>query len=665
MTVEDVKSKASKKASKQNPEKKSVVNEALKAALDAAVIEYVPLSDLIKSPLNVRTIPYTTESVKRLANSIESLGLLHNLVVHSLPEGKSGVAAGGRRLSALMLMCDLGRIKPDYQVPVKCVSDELAVEASYAENNELETMHPAEQITAFGTLAAQGKTPAQIGEVLGYGSRHVQRMLKLASLAPSLLALLAEDQLDVEQCQALCLESDPERQVAVYESVKEEWGHTPVNALRNRITKSEISVSHPRFVFIGREAYESAGGIVREDLFSAQDGDGTVDSLLVERLVLDKLELIAQEIHQKEGWKWFAGRLAAINRHGTDGQDYLILPEPDAVYSAEDSRRIDELSDQYNALDPDSEEAETISSEITLIEYNAELRGWTEEMKAKSGVVVSFVNGDLRVQRGVCRKSDFPESTEDGNGQDSGVSSSVTRMSPPDAAEGISVPLLAKMSSERSLAVQAALMQQPEKAVALMVWRMCSSVFSGCSSQDNPFNIRVDVSHYSLTSEAPSGKEGKAYIALMEEKQRLEALLPQGWRKDFTTFFALDGKLLTWLMAFCTACSINGVQTRECGHTSRSNLDGLETAIGFHLRDWWEPTKAGYFMSLKHEQIISSLTSAGLAGAAVDAAKMKKGDAAEHAEFHLKNTRWVPEWLQAAQPDCSKDTKNDQKSLAA
>jgi ParB family chromosome partitioning protein len=64
-------------------------------------------------------------------------------------------------------MSEMGRIKPDYQVPVKRVSDELAVEASYAENNELETMHPAEQITAFGTLAAQGKTPRRLVRCLG------------------------------------------------------------------------------------------------------------------------------------------------------------------------------------------------------------------------------------------------------------------------------------------------------------------------------------------------------------------------------------------------------------------------------------------------------------------------------------------------------------------
>ena len=43
----------------------------------------------------------------------------------------------------------------------------------------------------------------------------------------------------------------------------------------------------------------------------------------------------------------------------------------------------------------------------------------------------------------------------------------------------------------------------------------------------------------------------------------------------------LSQEVLLSLLSFCTACSLNGVQTRECGHTSRSPLDSLETAIGF------------------------------------------------------------------------------------
>ncbi len=134
-----------------------------------------------------------------------------------------------------------------------------------------------------------------------------------------------------------------------------------------------------------------------------------------------------------------------------------------------------------------------------------------------------------------------------------------------DAAEGISVPLLTKMSSERTLAVQAALMQQPEKAVALMVWRMCTYVFSGCLTTTHPFRISLIVSHGSLTENAPSGQEGAAFGVLMAEKARLKALLPQGWEKDFTTFFDLSGEVLMSLRAFCTACSVDGVQTRDMG----------------------------------------------------------------------------------------------------
>ena len=304
MSVANVKAKSAKKP------KKNVISEELKAALDAAVIEFVPLSDLIKSPLNVRTIPYAADSVKRLANSIENLGLLHNLVTHDQDDGKIGVIAGGRRLAALNLLCEMGRIPTDYLIPVKRIAYGLAVEASYTENTEQEAMHPAEQIATFGTLAAQGKTAAQIGDGLGYGSRHVQRMLKLANLAPVLLEKLAQDEIDVEQCQALCLESDQERQVQVFDNVFSEYGAAPAHLLKNAITHSEVSITGSSFLFVGREAFESAGGVVREDLFSKEEGKGTADSVLVQRLVQEKLDTIALQHELSEGWSWSMGRPA-------------------------------------------------------------------------------------------------------------------------------------------------------------------------------------------------------------------------------------------------------------------------------------------------------------------------------------------------------------------
>lgn len=155
MSVTDVKAKAPKKASSKKITKAQ--EEALKAALEAAVIEYVPLSSLAKSPLNVRTIPYSVDSVRGLADSIEALGLLQNLIVHTLADGQSGVAAGGRRLTALNLLAQEDRLAADHTVMVKRVSDDIAALASVAENEQRAAMHPAEQIAGFRTLAEQGK----------------------------------------------------------------------------------------------------------------------------------------------------------------------------------------------------------------------------------------------------------------------------------------------------------------------------------------------------------------------------------------------------------------------------------------------------------------------------------------------------------------------------
>lgn len=659
MSVTDVKAKAPKKASTKKISKAQ--EDALKAALEAAVVEYVPLSSLVKSPLNVRTIPYSVDSVRGLADSIEALGLLQNLIVHTLADDKSGVAAGGRRLTALNLLAQEGRLAADHVVMVKRVSDDIAALASVAENEQRAAMHPAEQIAGFRTLAEQGKTHAQIGDALGFGSRHVQRMLKLSNLAPSLMELLATDMLSVEQCQALCLEDDHARQVEVFESVKASWSNAPAHLIKRAITETEVRTDNIKFRFIGREAYEAAGGYVREDLFSQDEDDGTADCVLVERLVQEKLERIALDIQQQEGWAWSRGRAARIWYHGEDGKEFVQPDEPEPVYTPEQQKRLDELREQWDSYNSCCDETDMLEAEIEAIEQAAEVSAWTDEMKPDAGVMVSLYEGQVYVQRGVRLKADMPEETE---------TSSVTvpfTSRQPDAAVGISVPLLTKMTSERTLAVQAALMQQPEKAVALMVWRMCTCVFSGCLTTTHPFRISLTVSHSTLTENAPSGKDGAAFDILMTEKARLKNLLPEGWEKDFTTFFALDGGVLMSLMAFCSACSVDGVQTRDMGHTSRSTLDTVETAIGFHLRDWWQPTKENYFGSLKHPQIVAALKEAGLTGAASDAGKMKKADAAGHAEHFMKGNRWVPAWLKGPAPvaeTVAEDTGNDTTNTA-
>ncbi|EKF8433263.1 ParB/RepB/Spo0J family partition protein [Escherichia coli] len=628
---------------------------ALSALLAQTEEVSVPLDSLIKSPLNVRTVPYSAESVSELADSIKGVGLLQNLVVHALPGDRYGVAAGGRRLAALNMLAERDIIPADWPVRVKIIPQELATAASMTENGHRRDMHPAEQIAGFRAMAQEGKTPAHIGDLLGYSPRHVQRMLKLADLAPVILDALAEDRITTEHCQALALENDTARQVQVFEAACQSgWGGKPeVQTIRRLVTESEVAVAgNSKFRFVGADAFSPDE--LRTDLFS-DDGDGYVDRVALDAALLEKLQAVAEHLREAEGWEWCAGRMEPVGECREDAGTYRCLPEPEAVLTEAEDERLNELMTRYDALENQCEESDLLEAEMKLMRCMAKVRAWTPEIRAGSGVVVSWRYGNVCVQRGVQLRS------EDDAADDADRTEQVQEKA---SVEEISLPLLTKMSSERTLAVQAALMQQPDKSLALLAWTLCLNVF-GSGAYSNPAKIRLECEHYALTSDAPSGKEGAAFMAMMAEKARLAALLPDGWARDMTTFLSLSQEVLLSLLSFCTACSIHGVQTREYGHTSRSPLDSLESAIGFHMRDWWQPTKANFFGHLKKPQIIAALNEAGLSGAARDAEKMKKGDAAEHAEFHMKDNRWVPGWMCAPHPQTDATERTDNLADAA
>lgn len=91
MSVTESKAKTERKSSRKPAKTQETVLSALLAQTEEVS---VPLASLIKSPLNVRTVPYSAESVSELADSIKGVGLLQNLVVHALPGDRHGVAAG-------------------------------------------------------------------------------------------------------------------------------------------------------------------------------------------------------------------------------------------------------------------------------------------------------------------------------------------------------------------------------------------------------------------------------------------------------------------------------------------------------------------------------------------------------------------------------------------
>lgn len=385
MSVTESKTKTERKSSRKPSKEQETALSALLAQTEEVS---VPLASLVKSPLNVRTVPYSAESVSELADSIKGVGLLQNLVVHALPGDRHGVAAGGRRLAALNMLAERGIIPADWPVRVKIIPQELATAASMTENGHRRDMHPAEQIAGFRAMAQEGKTPAQIGDLLGYSPRHVQRMLKLADLAPVILDAQAEDRITTEHCQALALENDTARQVQVFEAACQSgWGGKPeVQTIRRLVTESEVAVAgNSKFRFVGADAFSPDE--LRTDLFSDDEG-GYVDCVALDAALLEKLQAVAEHLREAEGWEWCAGRMEPVGECREDAGTYRCLPEPEAVLTEAEEERLNELMTRYDALENQCEESGLLEAEMKLMRCMAKVRAWTPEMRAGSGVVV-------------------------------------------------------------------------------------------------------------------------------------------------------------------------------------------------------------------------------------------------------------------------------------
>ncbi|MDR6189638.1 ParB/RepB/Spo0J family partition protein [Agrobacterium pusense] len=121
-------------------------------------VERITLNRLVPSPANVRRIN-STVGVSELADSIEAVGLLHNLTVRKGKKGKYEVVAGSRRLAALRLLAKEGRVAEDAEIPCNLRNTDNHTELSLAENVQREAMHIVDEILSYRQLAENGMAP--------------------------------------------------------------------------------------------------------------------------------------------------------------------------------------------------------------------------------------------------------------------------------------------------------------------------------------------------------------------------------------------------------------------------------------------------------------------------------------------------------------------------
>ena len=604
----------------------------------------IPLRQLDLSPLNIRKTR-GDDGIAALAELINAEGVLQNLSVHECPlpvegaETRYAVVAGGRRWRAMQRLLDEGRIRSEHPVPCAIVSYERAVQISLTENSGREPMHPADEFEAFKALIDAGQTTEDVAARFGVAPVVVQRRLKLANVHPKFIALYRDGLITLECLMAFAITDDQTRQLEVWESLGAH-GRSP-HALRQALTDHEISLRAPVARFVGLKAYEKAGGIIRRDLFAEEDADVGLDGELVRKLAMTKLERCAEKV-RKEAIAWvqvclefdYAGRAAykhvkTLFRDPTEEEQKAL--DDLAAERGRIESEIDDIEDDDERLaELERQAAELEQDEDTL---NAKLSVPDPEQQALAGAVVPIGHdGKVRIERDLLRPEDASRFAQAEKARRSSTAEAAPRAH--------SAALVRRLTAQRTLALQATLIQRPDVALIALTHRLLLRAFPlyGCGRESA---VRVDARPAELSPYASELAGSPAETTIRARSVAVEALLPKDPDQLFGWLAEQSQTEILALLAFCVAQTVDSVQADE----APSAADELARAAGLDMHAWWEPKAENYLASIPKARILEIVREAVSPEVASSLSLMKKAPLAEAAERRLAGTGWLPTLL--------------------
>ena len=568
--------------------------------------------------------------------------------------------------------------------PVRCVVDTTndPAEVSMDENLSREPMHPADEFEAFRDLAdRKGYSAEEISARFGPSPDTVRKRLRLGAAAPALLDLYREEVLTLDQLMAFAVNPDQERQMQVYAQLPAQ--NRQPYAIRRAMTETKVAADDRRLRFIGLDAYVAAGGPVLRDLFTEGDDGWAEDVVLLDRLVGEKLVAIAQEVRDREGWKWASAHLDFPHGHGWGRiWEHVLSRTPEEVEAINALQAaVSALTDQWADVDPlPPEIADSFEAMEAELEALGQDYGHTGEEKARAGVLVILGDkGEVRFDRGFVRPEDEPAPEPDPEtevqpepGGDQGVAGSTPgQETGDDGGEGgdVEEPLgdtnaplpervISELTAHRSAALRDALAQDPDLAQVALVHALVNRVFRA-GAPTTCLDIRWvsrDLNQYG------EGIEDSAAGVAIAERHRLWARQMPARPEDLWDFVVgLDGDSRASLLAHCVSLSLDAVRAWERRPTPvLAHIEALATALNLDMRDYWKPTAVRYLDRVTKAQIVVAVTDGVSGEVAVRLSGLKKPDMVAAAEPLLVEAGWLPTLLRTAQPvDAAPSDKAD------
>ncbi|NML17042.1 ParB/RepB/Spo0J family partition protein [Azohydromonas caseinilytica] len=527
---------------------------------------------------------------------------------------------------------------------------------SLAENCGREPLHGADQFDAFATLIELGKTVGQIADAWGISPLTVERRLKLAKISPKLMALYRDDKIELEQLMALTLTDDHSLQEQVWEG-SSSWERSAHN-LRRKLTERDVPLNNPLAQFVGFAAYEAAGGNIRRDLFSDDENSpGYMTELaLLERLALERLEREAEAVRSEGCWQWVEVRTSFSY---TDRQAFDHCRTLDVGPSEEQQQRLDaiealvsELGDQIENLDlgADSAAIDALEAQQQRAEAEREAIEQTlqqidpRDLPLAGAVVYVDQRGELAVLRGLVRVEDRKAQAAQGGAVASGSASTGSATSPKPPKAEFSEKLLRQLSAHRTAALRAMLAGNPSVALRVLAWQLAlrTGLASLYGREDDPVEIRADVTD--MRKEGPDLAECRAQQELDAHRQRWSERLPRQAQDLLAWLLKANDSQVLDLLAVCTACTLNAVQSREA---PQPIADAIAAAVDLDMSHWWMATGENYLNSVPKAKVIEAVREGAGAEAASGLEGLKKGDAVALAQQRLQGKRWLPPVLRA------------------